>query len=112
MGRDSERPGGFPWWVVSVMAAGLVLVVLVASRPAATDRVSVRSPRAASSRNAAVDTAPAPTTAPASKPVVVRSHRAAVPPPTTVVTVATSPPTSPPRTSPPLAPHIELPKTG
>jgi hypothetical protein len=106
MGRDPESRGGFPWWVVSVLAAGLVLVVLIASRPAPKDRVSVRSRRTASARIDSAPTSTPPTTAGAPKRAVAAARRS-VKAPTTIVTFATTPPTTPA-----AAPGIELPKTG
>src|SRR3954447_11036556 len=98
MGReDSERQGGFPWWIVSVVAAAVVLFALVASRPDSADEVTVRSRPAGSSRPEAIHT-PAPTTNPSSATrVVVRSRSAAQQPtPTTVATPATATPATAP----------------
>jgi hypothetical protein len=107
MARDPERQGGFPWWVVSVMAAGLVLVILVASRPAPQDRVSVRSRRTASARIDSAQTSVPPTTARTPKRAVAAARRSVPSAPTTVATFATTPPTTAAS-----APRVELPKTG
>src|SRR6187399_2365662 len=94
MKRDEDRPAGFPWWLVSVVAAGLVFALLVANRPDAPDRVSVRSQRTATARRHAAKTSTPPTSAPAPKRAVAAASRSSRPASTTVAPPTTLPPTT------------------